>query len=355
MHVDLNAFFAAVEIRQNPELRGKPVIVGAAVKKGRGRGIVNTANYEARKFGIRSGMPISQAYKLCSNGIFLEPNFKLYEEISENIMQILEKHADRFEQGGIDEAYMDVTGRCKSFAEAKHLAYLLKEKIYEQENLTCSIGIAPNKLVAKVASDFKKPDGLVVVEPHKVKEFLFPLPADALLGIGRKSKVLMEKLGIRTVGDLANCDINKLIEYFGQRAIYYHQAAHGIDDSGVCEEWTQKSFSREHTFERDVDMNDKQRIFDTIDALAEQVHKDLLTYKIKFNFRTVSIKVRYKNFETHTAAKTLLTATDDVCVIKRTAKDLMRYFLQKDKIRLVGVKVSHLVKPKETAIKLLKL
>ena len=341
----MNAFFAAVEERQRPELRGKPVIVGAAAKEGKGRGIVNTGNYESRKFGIRSGMPISQAYRLCPNGIFLEPNFKLYEEVSESVMKILEEHAERFEQGGIDEAYMDVTDRCKSFSEAKSLAYLLKEKIYEQEKLTCSIGIGQNKLIAKIASDSKKPDGLVLVEPHEVKKFLTHLPVESIPGIGKKSKKAFEVLGIKTVGDLASYDIDRLIENFGQWAIFYHQAAHGMDDSEVASEWMQKSFSREHTFERDVD--DKQRIFDTIDGLAEQVYKDLHEYKIKFNFKTISIRLRYKNFETHTAAKTLLAATDDVRAIKRTAKDLMRYFLQKDKIRLVGVKVSQLTEQKQ--------
>lgn len=344
MHVDMNAFFAAVAERENPSLRGKPVIVGASLKEGRGRGIVNTGNYESRKFGIYSGMPVSKAYRLCPNGVFLEPDFELVKQASESVMQILREYADRFEQGGIDEAYMDVSQRCGNFSDAKALAYLLKEKIFESESLTCSIGIAPNKLVAKVASDFKKPDGLTVVEPDKVREFLFPLPVDRLLGIGKKSKLRLESLGIKTIGDLANYDIDRLTQEFGQFGIYYHQAAHGMSESEVTEDWIQKSFSRERTFERDVD--DRQRIFDAVDALAEKVHEDLLAYKIKFSFKNVSIKVRYASFETHTSAKTLIAESDDVRVIKRTARDLMRYFVVRDKIRLVGVKVSELSEEK---------
>ncbi len=301
MHVDLNAFFASVEERERPELRGKPVVIGALPKEGNARGIVNTASYSARQFGIRSGMPVSEAYKLCPNAVFIKPDFEKIERVSDNVMNILKSYADKFEQGGIDEAYLDVTSY--GFEGAANVAHLIKEKIFESESLTCSIGIAPNKLIAKMASDFKKPDGLTIVREEEVKKFLFPLPVEKLLGIGRKTKAKMEDMEIKTIGDLAHCSIQKLEEMFGIVGFYFHQTANGIDDSEVAAYSERKSFGRETTFERDVD--DNERILKTAEVLAEQVIED----SKGFSFRTITVKVRYENFETHTASKTLSSLT----------------------------------------------
>jgi DNA polymerase IV (DinB-like DNA polymerase) len=315
MHVDLNAFFAAVEERERPELKGKPVVIGAAVKEGQGRGIVNTANYFARQFGIRSGMPVSEAYKLCPDAAFLKPSFEKYETVSENVMSILKNYADKFEQGGIDEAYLDVTS-C-GFDGAANVAHLIKEKIFESEGITCSIGIAPNKLIAKKASDYKKPDGLTVVKEEDIKKFLFPLPVEKLLGVGRKTKTKMEDMEIKTIGDLANYRIQKLEEMFGIVGFYFHQVANGIDDSEVAAYSERKSFGRETTFERDVD--DDERILKTAEALAEQVIED----SKGFSFRTITVKVRYENFETHTLSKTLSTITNSSENLKFFSKQLL--------------------------------
>jgi DNA polymerase IV (DinB-like DNA polymerase) len=177
-HVDMDKFFAAVEERVHPEIRGKPVIVGAAPKEGKGRGVVSTCNYEARKFGVKSGMPTSRAWTLCPQAVYLSVNFELYIEFSSRIMNILRSYADKFEQWGIDEAFLDISSRVKNYQEAKQLAQEIKGEIYKKEELTCSIGIGPNKLVAKIASDFQKPTGLTIVEEENVKTFLSPLPVD---------------------------------------------------------------------------------------------------------------------------------------------------------------------------------
>lgn len=334
MHVDLNAFFAAVEERERPELKGKPVVIGAPVKEGSGRGIVNTCSYEARKFGIHSGMPVSEAYKLCPNAVFLKPDFEKIENVSESVMNILKNYADKFEQGGIDEAYLDVTSY--GFEGAINIAHLIKEEIFETEGITCSIGIAPSKIIAKMASDFKKPDGLTVVREEDVKKFLFPLPVEKLLGIGRKTKAKMEDMDIKTIGDLANYRIHTLEDRFGIVGYYFHQIANGIDESEVAAYSERKSFGRETTFEKDVD--DDERILKTAEALAEQVIED----SKGFSFKTVTVKVRYENFETHTISKTLSVITNSSENLKFFAKQLLIPYIGKSKIRLIGVRVSNL-------------
>jgi len=188
LHVDLDAFFPSVEVREHPELKDKPVVVGADPKEGKGRGVVSSASYEARKFGIRSALPISRAWKLCPDCVYLRPHFDLYVPASNSIMKILKNHADKFEQGGIDEAYLDISSQVKDFDEAREFAKRLMEEVLEKENLTCSAGVAPNKLVAKIASDFKKPYGLTVVKEDDVKRFLFPQKAGKIPGVGPKTE-----------------------------------------------------------------------------------------------------------------------------------------------------------------------
>ena len=187
-HLDMDHFYTAVEERERLELKGKPVIVGADPKEGRGRGVVSTSNYEARKAGVRSGMPISRAWRLCPDAVYLPPNFPLYIKVSNEVMDIAKRYADKFEQWGIDEAFLDVSERVRDFDEAEALAREIKREILKEEKLTCSIGVGPNKLVAKVASDFQKPDGLTVVREEQVEAFLSPLPVRKLLWIGKKLK-----------------------------------------------------------------------------------------------------------------------------------------------------------------------
>ncbi len=339
MHVDLDAFFAAVEEREHPEYRGRPVVVGADPKEGRGRGVVSTCNYEARRFGIRSAMPISRAWRLCKDAIFLPVNHELYQKVSSSIIMILRSYADKLEQVGIDEAFLDVSKRAKDFTGAGELAKAIKRKIAEKERLTCSVGIAPNKLVAKIASDYHKPDGLTIVEEKDVKAFLAPLPVEKLWGVGRKTKVRLNAMGICTIGDLASYHNAKLRDEFGAFGVEFHRMAHGIDNSEVVEEWTPKSFSREHTFEEDT--GDQNLIYTTADRLFEEVERDV--ERNGFTFQTLTVKIRYEDFETHTRSRTLQSPAAKPNALKEVLHELVSPFLESGrKVRLVGVSASSL-------------
>jgi DNA polymerase IV (DinB-like DNA polymerase) len=337
-HVDMDHFFTAVEEREHPEYKGKPVIVGANPKQGKGRGVVSTCNYEARRFGVRSGMPISKAWKLCSEAIYLPVKYELYTKVSNEIMDMLRKHADKFEQWGIDEAFLDVTSKVKDYAEAEALARQIKREIYEKEKLTSSIGIGPNKLVAKIASDFQKPDGLTVVKEEESEKFLAPLPVRRLLWVGRKTEQKLKVIGITTIGDLARYDPTVLAETFGVMGTQIYLMAHGIDRSEVEERGEVKSISREVTFEEDTSNFDF--ILNALDGLSEEVCKDVLRQNLYF--KTVTVKVRYENFETHTHSKTLPLITNRLQDLRKTSRELMQDYLRLDrKIRLIGLRVSN--------------
>ncbi|MGQ9507310.1 MAG: DNA polymerase IV [Candidatus Bathycorpusculaceae bacterium] len=337
-HVDMDHFFTAIEEREHPEYKGKPVIVGADPKTGKGRGVVSTCNYEARKFGVRSGMPISKAWKLCPQAVYLPVNYELYTKVSERIMGLLRKYADKFEQWGIDEAFLDVTSKVKDYTEAEALAQEIKKEIFENEGLTCSIGIGPNKLIAKIASDHKKPDGLTLVKEEEAEKFLAPLPVRKLLWVGRKTEQKLKAMGIKTIGDLAHYDPTALAEIFGVMGTQMYLMAHGIDKSEVEERGEIKSISRETTFEEDT--SNFELVLKTLDELSEEVCNDVL--KQNLHFKTVTVKVRYENFETHTHSKTLPLITNSLEELKKTSKELLQAYLRYDrKIRLVGVRVSN--------------
>jgi DNA polymerase IV (DinB-like DNA polymerase) len=338
-HLDMDHFYTAVEERERPEIAGKPVIVGADPKAGKGRGVVHTCNYEARKLNVRSAMPISKAWKLCPEAVYLPPNFELYIRVSNEIMEILRKFAEKFEQWGIDEAFLDVSSKVKDYTEAAGLAREIKKDIFEKERLTCSIGIGPNKLVAKIASDFQKPDSLTVVKEEEVEKFLEPLPVRKLLWIGRKTEQKLATMGIKTIGELAHYDPTVLAENFGVMGTQMYLMAHGIDRSEVAERGEIKSISRETTFEEDT--ADAELVLNALDKLSEEVHSDALRHDV--HFRNVTVKVRYENFETHTRGKTLPFITNRLQDIKKTARDLTQAYLTSDrKIRLIGVRVSSL-------------
>jgi DNA polymerase IV (DinB-like DNA polymerase) len=338
-HVDMDHFFTAVEEREHPPYKGKPVIVGADPKEGKGRGVVSTCNYEARKFGVRSGMPISKAWKLCPQAIYLPVNYELYVKVSNEIMGVLRGYSDKFEQWGIDEAFLDVTSKVKDYAEAEALARQIKKEIYEREKLTCSIGIGPNKLVAKIASDFQKPEGLTIVREDATEKFLASLPVRKLLWVGRKTEQKLGKLGIKTIGDLARYDSTVLAETFGNMGTQIYMMAHGIDKSEVEERGEIKSISRQITFEEDT--SDFNLIINTLDRLSEEVCND--TSRQNLYFKTVTIKVRYENFETHTHSKTLPLITNRSQDLNKTAIELIQDYLRLDrKVRLVGLRVSNL-------------
>ena len=340
LHVDLDAFFPSVEVREHPEFKGKPVVVGADPKEGKGRGVVSSASYEARKFGIRSALPISRAWKLCHDSVYLRPHFDLYIPASNSVMKILRSHADKFEQGGIDEAYLDISSQVKDFDEARELAKSLMEEVLEKEKLTCSIGVAPNKMVAKIASDFKKPYGLTVVREDDVKGFLFPLDVRKIPGVGPKTERSLKELGIETVADLASMKPEVLTRLFGVWGTRLREFANGIDNAEVIEEYETKSIGRDTTFETDED--DEVQIFQVLDGLAEEVHEDVIDNG--FKFKTITVRVRYQHFDTYTRSKSLLFSTNDLDILKNNAKRLIAPFLRQNrKIRLIGVRVSNLI------------
>jgi len=337
IHLDMDHFFTAVEEREHPQYKGKPVIVGADPKGGKGRGVVSTSNYEARKAGVKSGMPISRAWKLCPEAIYLPVNYALYTEASNKIMEILRTHAAKFEQWGIDEAFLDVTSKVKNFGDAEAIARQIKKEILEKEKLTCSIGIGSNKLVAKIASDFQKPDGLTIVKAEESEKFLAPLPVRKLLWVGRKTEEKLKTMGITTIGDLARCDPAILAEAFGIVGRQLSLMSHGIDRSEVEEKGEIKSMSREVTFEDDT--ADFAIVLDSLNKLSEEVYKDVLRQNLCF--KTVIIKVRYENFETHTRSKTLPFITNRLQDLEKNAKELLQAYLKSDrKVRLIGVRVS---------------
>ncbi len=334
----MDHFYTAVEERENPALKGNPVVVGADPKEGKGRGVVSTSNYEARASGVRSGMPISQAWRLCPNAVYLQPHFPLYIKVSGEIMAIARRYAGKFEQWGIDETFLDVTDKVKDWVEAEALARQIKQEIKEKEHLTASIGVGPNKLVAKVASDFQKPDGLTVVKEEDAQRFLEPLPVRKLLWVGRKTEPKLKALGINTIGDLASYDPTALSSMFGVMGMQMHLMAKGLDRSEVEERGGVKSVSHETTFEEDT--ADPTAILQALDELCVDVHKEAAEQKLLF--KTVTVKFRYQGFETHTKSKTLPRFTSQLEELKKTARELLLPYLNERKMRLIGVRVSSL-------------
>jgi DNA polymerase IV (DinB-like DNA polymerase) len=339
-HVDMDQFFAAVEEKIHPDIKGKPVVVGANPKEGKGRGVVSTSNYEARKYGVRSGMPISKAWKLCPRAVYLPVNYDLYTEVSSRIMTVLRQYSEEFEPWGLDEAFLDVSNQIGDYQEAVKLAHEIKRKIYEKEGLTCSIGIGPNKLVAKIASAIQKPNGLTVVEEENVKAFLTPLPVGKMLWVGRKTEQKLRALGIETIGDLANYNPFVLTEKFGAMGTQLHLYAQGIDRSEVEQRTEAKSIGRHFTFEEDT--SDINQINKLLDSLSREVHKEITTNTLLF--KAVTITVRYESFETHTHSKTLPFLTNRLEDFQKAVHELIQPYLQSGrKVRLIGVRVSSLV------------
>ncbi|MBI4128916.1 MAG: DNA polymerase IV [Parcubacteria group bacterium] len=338
-HIDMDAFFASIEERENPHFRGKPIVVGADPNGGHGRGVVSTANYQARTYGIKSAMPISEAYRRCPHAIFLPVNGRLYSTVSQNIFQILRATTRVIEPVGIDEAYLDMS-HCESFTKAEEEARNIKRAIVRRERITASIGIGPNKLVAKIASDHQKPDGLTVVLPSNTQQFLDPLPVGVLRGIGQKTSARLYSLGVRTVAMLREVPRDRLGMLFGKQGCDMYDRARGIDVRPVKEEDVMKSIGREHTFSEDI--RDMETVFSTLEALADTVLRDL--EKEKFLGRTLAVIVRYAGFETHTRRTTLSKPFRTRQEISRIARQLILPFLIQPplkKIRLVGIRISN--------------
>ena len=338
-HVDLDAFYASVEERENPSLRGTPLIIGADPKGGKGRGVVVACSYEARKRGVRSGQPISRAYQLCPEGVYIRPNLALYGEVSVDVMELIKRYADKFEQVSIDEAYLDVTQSCMKYGGPIELARRIKSDLKEKKNLTCSIGVAPNKSTAKIASDFQKPDGLTYVDPEHVREFLAPLLVSKISGVGKKTEQQLNQLDIKTIGDLSKYPPKELYKKFGKSAVWLWAIANAEEQVEVQENYVMKSIGAEHTFE--VDSGDWAEIDERLLALIDSVYERLLNENIAF--RTVTLKIRFTGFETYTREKTLRFPTTSKDVIIETIHVLAEEFRSHPKkVRLVGVRISGL-------------
>ncbi len=359
MHVDMDAFYAAVEERYSPELRGKPVVVGADPKDGHGRGVVTTANYLARKYGIGSAMPISRAWRLAEaarrrgepEAIFVRGDHQLYGAVSDRIMEILASDADAFQAASIDEAYLEVSSFGSFEAAAEH-AGLLKAQIAEREMLTCSIGIAPNKLVAKIASEFKKPDGLTLVRPEEVQDFLDPMPARVIPGIGPKADGFLRGHGIRTVRELRMIEADQLTAWMGRWGAELYGKARGMSESAVSSHHERKSIGEQTTFEQDT--LEAGFIIDRARALTGDIFKGLRSRGFA-SFRTISVTVRFSNFTTlsraHTPSKPVTTEDEMWVGVLR----LLLPFLDRREnpklrlIRLIGVRAERLSREGATA------
>ncbi len=339
LHIDLDSFYASVEEKRKPELKGKPVVVCVFSGRTADSGAVATSNYVARDLGIKAGMYIMEAKKLANKDtVFLPTDMKFYKETSERIMEILREHADKFEQRSIDEAYLDIS-ISGSFDEAKKLAEKIKKEVFEEEGITCSVGIGPNKLVAKMASKVQKPDGLTVIKPDEVKLFLDPLPVKKLFGIGPKSMEVFDKVGIKTICELAKFDVKKLTQEFGEnkgREIF--ERANGIDNNEV-EETQKQQLSKIGTLKENT--NILETISEKLEELSVELEKKIKKEGIKF--KTVSAILITTKLQTLTRAKTLRGFTDDIETVKKEANELVNEFLNEnpqEKLRRCGIRVS---------------
>jgi DNA polymerase IV (DinB-like DNA polymerase) len=342
LHCDLDCFFAAVEIRDNPQYKGKPVIIGADPKEGKGRGVVSTCSYEARVFGLHSGMPISQAYMRCPHGIYLKPNGSKYHKASKEVMEILGQYSTDFQPVGSDEAYLELTEKCKAFMDAKEVAEEIQKDVFDKVGITISIGIAPTKSLAKIASDYKKPNGITLFEPDIYKVLLKDLDITRIPGIGKKSKVYYYRKGIKTIGDIIKIPLPKFIELFGKHGEWVWKVANGIDNRKVKEfHEGRKSISAERTFYEDT--RDFNYVVSRLEEINKQIHKSVIKHHI--TYKTITLKIRFEGFETYTRSKTLLFHIQDQNRVMETILKLFKEFSNKNKkIRLIGIKLSNLEK-----------
>lgn len=340
MHLDMDAFFAAIEQRDHPEYRGLPVIVGAQPGT---RGVVSTCSYEARKFGVRSAMPISEAYRLCPNGIYVRPDMRHYLDVSHQVMETLATISPVVEPVSVDEAFLDITGLERLFGSPEQIGLLAKNRIVSSLHLTSSVGIGVNRLLAKLASDYRKPDGLTVVRPEEVQSFLDPLPVAKLAGVGKVLQKKCEQLRIRTLKDLRSLGLQQLQRHFGEKTgLSLHERSQGIGSAEVGLHDPRKSVSREVTFNKDV--SDLRILHDTLLELASDVGR--LARGEGVAGRVVHVKIRLAGFETHTRQSRLEAATQSDRLIFRTGWQLFeRSGFAGSRIRLIGIGLSGLETP----------
>lgn len=335
MHVDMDAFYASVEQRDHPELQGKPVVVGGSSSD---RGVVAAASYEAREFGIRSAMPMHKALRLCPQAVRRPVRMAAYKEVSLQIHALLQERTRIIEPISLDEAYLDLSEQVCDFNHAEAVARTLKRSILEETRLTASVGIGPNKFLAKISSDYKKPNGLFVVHPEDVQSFLDPLPVRKIPGVGKKTDERLMMMDVRTIEQLRTRPMEELCDWLGTRTgERLHRLSHGVDETKVESLRHRKSLSQERTFSQDISSPEAMKIILT--ELAEDV-SDMLKSKA-LQGRTIGIKVRYSDFRTATRSFTLDERTDDAKEIARIVQLLLdRVALQQRSVRLLGVRIA---------------
>lgn len=357
----MDAFFASIEERDNKRFAGLPIVVGADPEGGKGRGVVSTANYKAREYGIRSALPISKAWEYSERArregkkpaIFLGVNMRRYAEVSASIMEIVERYSKKYEQASVDEMYFDLS-YCGSFLKAKNVCKKLKKEIKDKEHLSCSIGIGPNKLIAKIASDFQKPDGLTLVPEDRVETFLEPMHIRKLPGIGPKTETMLNAKKINTIRELKALSVSELKKMFGKFGGDLYKKARGIDDAEVTEEYETKSIGEQETFMKDT--RDANVIMERMNELCIAVFKRFKKSEFT-SFRTVAVTVRFQDFETKSRAHTLSECAMECPVLQFEAFKLLSPFLdarenpKRKAIRLIGVRVEKL--EEHTQIKIL--
>ncbi len=332
----MDAFYPSVEVLDNPDLRGKPVVVGGS----RARGVVSSASYEARKYGLHSAQPMATAMRLCPHAVFLRGRMSRYREISGRVFEIFQRFTPLVEKLSIDEAFLDVTGCERLFGSPEEIARKIKDAVLREIGLTASAGVAPSKFVAKIASDLEKPDGLTVVPEEKVREFLDPLPVGKMWGVGKITREALEKLNIRTFRDLSRMPVEVLERRFGKYGTRMHELSTGIDEREVVPEHDTKSIGHEETFSEDiVDLGCATRkLLFLAGKVARRMRKDSLQGK------TVTLKVKYKDFTSITRSATLPASTDDALEIYRALLNLLnKTEVGRRPVRLLGVSLSQLL------------
>ncbi len=340
IHVDMDAFFASVEQRDNPSFRGRPVIVGADPKEGKGRGVVAACSYEARKYGIHSAMPISRAYKKCPDAVYLPVDMDRYLAVSEKIFRIMNDFSPKVQGVSIDEAFVDVSGSWHLFGTPEETARKLKKRIKEQSLLNASVGLAPNKFLAKLASEYKKPDGFFVIRPENMRKVLDSLPIDKIHGIGDKTAQKMKGMGIKTLKDLVVIPADELIRKFGKTGLRFYNLAQGIDNSEVEVTGVVKSVSNEYTFNEDV--SEDKKVEAVLLKLSDKVSGRLRRKSLAG--RNVSVKIRLEDFKTYTRTMQPggeINTTEEIYSAARSLYRKFRSHNKTKKIRLIGVKVDN--------------
>lgn len=335
IHIDMDAFYASVEQRDRPELKGKPVIVGGDPHE---RGVVAACSYEARKFGIHSAMSSARAHKLCPQAVFLRPRFDVYRAVSAEIMEIFYEYTDLVEPLSLDEAFLDVTNNKKGIASATMVAQEIRKKIYQKVGLSASAGVSFNKFLAKVASDFHKPNGITVVTPDQAQGFIDRLPIRKFFGVGKVTEKKMQERGIKTGADLKKVAKGELIRLYGKSGGYFYRIVHGEDNRPVIPERIRKSIGKETTLSEDID--DRDQVIEILEQIALKVETLLKRRKIKG--RTITLKVKYFDFQSITRSITLKKRIDEAAIIMKHVRSLLdNTEAGTRKVRLLGIAISN--------------